>query len=232
MDLLKVDSHNHIEGFLLNNLTNGLKPFITKPTRITPNSKTLIDNIFSNILDNSHHTGNLICSISDHLPQILVVNHQNYKNIQNEVKEWRDYRKFNRVNFTLDYLSTTWENKLSNKNIDQQMQCFIETTNEVIERHAPLRRTTKKVKQPRKPWITRGLLKSIETKQKLFQIFLKAQTKEDKDMKFVTFKKINFFKHQSWILEHFFFIQFRMLVSKFILLLKVYFRLFVKHFKF
>jgi len=73
INLLNSDSNSQTGNFLNLNLENYLKPFIIKPTRKTSHSKTLIDNIFSNYSKDSFVAGNLICSISDHLPQILLL---------------------------------------------------------------------------------------------------------------------------------------------------------------
>ena len=44
-------------------------PLITRPTRITSNTATLIDNIFTNnLLNNFSVSGLMFCDISDHLP--------------------------------------------------------------------------------------------------------------------------------------------------------------------
>jgi len=50
IDLLNVNTNPASERFLNLNLSNCLKPHISKPTRITSHRKTLIDNIFSNYL--------------------------------------------------------------------------------------------------------------------------------------------------------------------------------------
>ena len=49
-----------------------LKPHITTPTQITPQSKTLIDIIFTNFLHEDIISGNLTCSTSDHLAKFLI----------------------------------------------------------------------------------------------------------------------------------------------------------------
>ena len=46
----------------------GFLPMITKPTRITAHSATLIDNIFTNNATVSSKNGLIISDISDHLP--------------------------------------------------------------------------------------------------------------------------------------------------------------------
>ena len=53
--LLKIESHNYISNLLNSALENGVIPTITKPTRITHNSATLIDNIYVNYTANNPH---------------------------------------------------------------------------------------------------------------------------------------------------------------------------------
>ena len=45
LDLLKSTSHKQTELFLKSNLEQGITPAITRPTRITKSTATLIDNI-------------------------------------------------------------------------------------------------------------------------------------------------------------------------------------------
>ena len=74
INLLKIDEDNKIDEFYNVICSNFLVPHIIHPTRITSDSATLIDNIFSNNLNFSQAlSGNLTVSISDHLPQILIV---------------------------------------------------------------------------------------------------------------------------------------------------------------
>jgi len=99
IDLLKFDTNLSHEEFPQYNLSSGLKPYIIRPTRITPTSKSLIDNIFSNNIDPKNLSGNVICSISDHLPQFLLINkNKSYERSTNHFYTWRDFRNFNREN--------------------------------------------------------------------------------------------------------------------------------------
>ena len=50
-----------------------LLPYVLHPTRVTGHSSIVIDNIFSNITDFDTKSGNILCDISDHFPQILIV---------------------------------------------------------------------------------------------------------------------------------------------------------------
>ena len=68
LDLVKSSSHLATGNFLglLNNV--GLHHLISLPSRITPKSATLIDNIFSTDVAHDVSSGLLLSSISDHFP--------------------------------------------------------------------------------------------------------------------------------------------------------------------
>ena len=68
VDLLQFDKHGATNDFIDEIYTLGLHPLITRPTRITSHSKTLIDNIFTSDLSSQIHSGLIINDMSDHLP--------------------------------------------------------------------------------------------------------------------------------------------------------------------
>ena len=76
IDLLNFDTSEYVSTFLDDLASNLLQPQILLPTRISNNSKTLIDNILCNILNTlvkSAMSGNILSSISDHLPQFFIL---------------------------------------------------------------------------------------------------------------------------------------------------------------
>ena len=61
------------------------RPCITEPTRIVDKQKrTLIDNIFVNLLSKELKSGNLIKKISDHLPNFINIKNIKQKDIKTE----------------------------------------------------------------------------------------------------------------------------------------------------
>ena len=68
INLLNYESNRETTDFLNNIHSNS---FVT-PTRITPRSKTLIDNIFFNEINKAAISGNLITDISNHHTQFLI----------------------------------------------------------------------------------------------------------------------------------------------------------------
>ena len=76
IDLFKHDVHRPTSEFLDAIYSYNVYPLITKPTRVTATSATLIDHILSNNIDiSSGHTQGILCtSITDHFAtfQLLV----------------------------------------------------------------------------------------------------------------------------------------------------------------
>ena len=94
MDLF--GQHKATNEFLDSLLSNMSLSHIAQPNRITSHSKNLIDNIFSNYISQDIVSGNLIATISDHLPQFLIAPHiiSNVPNRKTNVFE-RDWSKLN-----------------------------------------------------------------------------------------------------------------------------------------
>ena len=74
LDLLKSDQYNLTSKFLELMLDHSMLPTITRPTRITSNSATLIDNVFiSEKLQKIFDSCVLINDMSDHLPTLTLL---------------------------------------------------------------------------------------------------------------------------------------------------------------
>ena len=72
-NLFNVKHHEETETFYSEMITNSYKPLITKPTRVTDNSSTLIDHIWTNDMSyDKIESKVLITDITDHLPVIHI----------------------------------------------------------------------------------------------------------------------------------------------------------------
>ena len=77
LDFLKSEKHPNTQSFLEFNLDSDLMPTITRPTRVTQKSATLIDNVFiSKKLQSNFASSILIDDISDHFPSIVFLRNQ------------------------------------------------------------------------------------------------------------------------------------------------------------
>ena len=74
LDFLMSSTHSGTNQFIQHNLDFNLIPTITRPTRITKTSATLIDNIIvSQSLCGNYSSSVLIDDISDHMPSGCVI---------------------------------------------------------------------------------------------------------------------------------------------------------------
>ena len=151
-------------------------PSITCPTRVTANSSSLIDNIFISANPQKVFSGNLLTAISDHLPQFLIHDSFSVSNLPNTSGTYRDWVNFNRDDFILDFLDKDWNLVINSMDSNQAFQLFINSLTSLIDKHAPIKKLTKKqLKSSLKPWITKGIKTSIYQRDKIFKLFLKCK---------------------------------------------------------
>ena len=74
LNLLNCESHSETNDFLNCMVSHYLLPYILHPTRVTDHSATVIDNIFCKNATYDTFSGNILCKISDHFPQFIVLN--------------------------------------------------------------------------------------------------------------------------------------------------------------
>ena len=88
INLLNYDIHPPTNEFSDSLSSHYFLPHILQPSRVTANSKTLIDNIFSNTAVPNIISGNLTDSILDHLPQFLVAFNASHPRSNNYERDW------------------------------------------------------------------------------------------------------------------------------------------------
>ena len=187
------NEHNQTNEFLDYLASNSFISLILQPTRITSHSNTLIDNIFSNVIDPDIISGNLTAPISDHLPQFSIIPNMfgNISGNKSNIYE-RDWSKFDQENFILDYFSVDWEDlfKTDELNADNSTRMYLDKINMLLDTYAPLKRINKyKMKFKSKPWITLGLQKSISVKNKLLKNFINKKDPVLKEEFHTNYKK-------------------------------------------
>ena len=169
IDLLKFESHSKTNDFLEDMFAEGVLLIITKPTRITEHSATLIDHIYVNHTDCNIRSGIVITDISDHLGTFAIIKKRiNYKTKQTvharsfkpeNVEHFRNI--LNGEDFTLVTQSVCPHNAYS---------IFMNKFNQAYNKAFPIRSfktTSKFIKKV--PWFTAGLLTSSIHKIKLYK---------------------------------------------------------------
>jgi hypothetical protein len=144
INLLNYESHTPTDEFINNLGVFCFQPHILQPTRITDHSATLIDNIFFNSIEHYSISGNLLCDISDHLPNFLIINKLTCSSFTPIIYH-RDYSNFNENNLLHDVQQIDWEDVLPvSEDVNLIFESFHAKISETIDNHVPLRRLSKK----------------------------------------------------------------------------------------
>ena len=174
INLLNSDTHDPTGSFLDTMYSNMLYPLITRPTRVTANSATLIDNIFTN---NTCNTGSAIqgvfvTDITDHYP----VFHMNQELITESADEYFVKRLYNskNKNYFIEAISLTdWSDMHGASDTQGAFDQFHNTLMELRNKYFPKVRM-KKGYSNRKPWLSEALRNCIKCKNKLYHVYKKV----------------------------------------------------------
>ena len=144
LDLLKANHHRPTQSFLEAIYDGGLVPMITKPTRISTTTATLIDNILiDHRLESDSISGILLDNTSDHLPcYALIPNINPTRKKQLEITS-RDSRPKN-ILALKNFLSAPGRLLPPNgNNASEQFDNFHTCLQEAVDHFVPI--TTQKV---------------------------------------------------------------------------------------
>ena len=103
VNLLNYNEHNGTNEFLDSLPSNPFIPLVLQPIRIIRHSNTLVDDIYSNLIDPDIMLGNLTAIIPDHPAKFSII-HNMFGNIsgsKSNIYE-RDWSEFDPANFILD----------------------------------------------------------------------------------------------------------------------------------
>ena len=199
VDLIKYDKD--ISGQDLVELTtnHGFIQIISRPTRVTDHSATLIDHIYTNKINNVVRSNIITVDMSDHLATLATISLDgNFDNTQrpanrrnvSEHYEFRMYNDANNEKFKQLIAEENWE-ALDGLDAQSQYDAFIEIYTKHYDTAYPLnskrvRRNNERVKP--KPWILPWLEDACARKNRLYYVFIKNPTIANKT-KYTKMKK-------------------------------------------
>ena len=182
IDLLKFMTHDKTNEYLENIFSHGFLPLVTKPTRITSHSATLLDHIYTNKLNTKATSGVIITDVADHFGIISIIRNHSYKNMNNTVNQ-RTTRCFSEVNVNNfnDLLHTTNFSTVLDANcVNVAYDNFIQLYTQAFETAFPPKsQNIPKKYIKRSMWMTNGLVQSSVNKQKLLIKNLKHPSPEN-----------------------------------------------------
>ena len=144
INLLNYNSNTPTTNFVNLLFSKQFLPYIIHPSRVSGNTSTLIDNIFSNITDNETLSGNIMTQISDHFPQFLIVKHAGitYKNVS---YFQHDFSSLNEENLQNDFANLDLNYLTDNAlDVNAKFNRFLSRLDELVKAHAPLKKLSKK----------------------------------------------------------------------------------------
>ena len=172
LNLLKYDDDPIVRMFLNVLYSFSLFPVISKPTRITDTSASLLDNIFVKTPIN-YTAGSLISDLSDHFPVFCVFNNLFDRKISSSQISF-SHRKINVASLTSLY------NALNSYDFSDIVSCsdvniaIARLDNVLFENFnifCPLVNKTVSPKNVNKPWISRDIISHIKRRQNLSVLY-------------------------------------------------------------
>ena len=167
LDLLQYNHHTPTQEFIDTLFSLAFIPLISNPTRLTSYSVTLIDNIFTNNLSQNVLNGVVLNDLSDHLPVSAYFSGKTLtRDGENKVFMCKITGE-NLSKFNKNVSNTNWASFLD-EDPNMAYNNFIDEYSRVYNACFPLKVIKGKLlNNCSSPWITPGLLKSINKKNRL-----------------------------------------------------------------
>lgn len=167
IDLLNME-HAHTSEFINSLFSSSCFPLISKPTRVTSHSATLIDNIFTNSLGHNIRSGILVSDISDHFG-IFALSNFIVSPAPNHSSRYKRTFTENNMNKFVDSLSSlSWIFLESINSPKEAFESFTTTFLTLFEKHFPWKKVKQTPSKIRKPWISPALMHCCKKRTKLY----------------------------------------------------------------
>ena len=207
LDFLKSSKHCTMNDFIQNNLDVGLIPTITRPTRITKTSATLIDNIIvSQNLCGSFTSSILVRDTSDHLPTVCVLSSLVSTKKEPLVVKCRDTQLKNISALKRQLSNHKWQEELADSSPSKNMEKIHDTLTRAIDHCMPYNEHTISHKHIcREPWLSASIKISIDRNKRLYGKMLRHECSLEKYKnynmllrKIIRTAKTKFYNEMCW----------------------------------
>ena len=176
MDLFSTIENTYCETFFSLMCSHGFLPTISKATRVTTETCTLLDNIFCNDLAFIQRSGLITSDFSDHFTIFATCDLVVEKPVRtNTPIKCFDYRQINNLN---KHLASKLAGVLHETDPEVACNLILDEYKIGIDKYSYILKPSRK-SHPIRPWITPGILLSINRKNELFKINLKTPSVEN-----------------------------------------------------
>ena len=156
--------------------SGGFIPLITRPTRVTHASATLIDNIYSNqILDGDHSLSVvMLTGITDHNIIFHIANNVHAQDVEYSITR-RNYTTRNKDNFISQLSNIDWAGVLQSDSTQRAFSLF-QNKMRSLHDNCFILLYISKIYNTRKPWLSDTLRDAVKKKNKLYRNSIKIET--------------------------------------------------------
>ena len=192
LDFLKQEVHSPTRSFIERILDLGLYPTVSRPTRITKNSATLIDNILvSQSLIEKFKSNVVLDDISDHLPTVISLTDMNLAKSEPLTVKSRDTRERNLKALVGELSSVDWSDILDINDVNLSTNSMHELLLTKINHHLPVKTRQIKYRNIRKePWISASLLCCINRSKKLYSHSIRKDSTETDHLPYMDYSRL------------------------------------------
>jgi len=182
LDVLQHNSSSNVSDYINLLFTYGMLQVITRPTRCTDHSATLIDHFVTNTKQSAYESCIITSSISDHFPVVFFL--QAAKPLPSSKTLFsRDFSEQNLKRFEQSLHSLRWGFVLEEEDPQTAYNLFADTFLNLYNLQFPLKeiKFNKKL-HTKEPWMTKGLLISRMEKIRLSSLAAKNPSLESKEV--------------------------------------------------
>ena len=145
----------------------GLHQIVNMPTRVTDQSATLIDHIYSNTYANVLTSVVPKLGLSDHFPVFVSRKTNGASDVKNThyTISYRSFKNFDENKFIDELKSTPWDIIKVFDDVNDVVETWSSLFCDIVDKHLPLRQHRVKRKQQPK-WLTADIIDSIKTRDR------------------------------------------------------------------
>lgn len=189
---INIINKDHIANNYLNLLASlGFVSHINNPTRLGNTSATCLDHIFIKGIENNninnissaiYHT-----TITDHSTTLVKIEIKEDKVNLRDKQSIKTEIDFEKLNSLLE--TETWDNIYNTDNVDDMVDYFIKALTLHLDNSTKITKIYKKINKI-KPWITIGLIKSINNRNKLKKVWHKNKSNTELELSYKRYRNL------------------------------------------
>ena len=181
INILKYNLVSNVTNYINSLSSIGCTFHVDKPTRVTANSSSCIDHVYSNLSTERLNNNIITSDVSDHFGIVTKINGVIGTSDKQDVYYRKSFltppeqEQFNSELKSLLYYEYSHLTYAGKYDANSYANCILNTYNVVMDKFMPLKKMTKKQKRFKsKPWLSKGIKISINNKNKLYKTCKKS----------------------------------------------------------